>query len=343
MWRRSISLQSPGAEHVISVPVSFSTQRKAGMSSLEPSRIPAWLAPVCDERSVSHSTSWCVPAASQRAISGAWPSRSARWSTGNARPSISTKTMPGLSVRTCLPERRAIRSITRSEYVSSLLTPRAIWNTSVAAAAAKAPASAQPNESTVTESLTRPAAVQRTAASRNRTSRNPLRTVNGSRIRAIDRNDQRVEDADDRNDAESAEHAVDAKPRQHNGRSQEARGREGPADQQAAEPSSRPPDDPVPDLCPTPGSPSCGASSRSRRARLLSARSRRSASAFRCWSSLSSVVSSVFWSRRRSRRATSPSYDSSVLTNVPPARGSNVWTWIALMPKRRARPGDPPR
>ena len=40
------------------------------MSSFEPSRIPAWLAPVCDERSVSHSTSRCVPAASQRAISG---------------------------------------------------------------------------------------------------------------------------------------------------------------------------------------------------------------------------------------------------------------------------------
>ena len=36
-------------------PFSFSTQRKAGMSSLEPSRIPAWLAPVWDERSVSHS------------------------------------------------------------------------------------------------------------------------------------------------------------------------------------------------------------------------------------------------------------------------------------------------
>jgi hypothetical protein len=38
-------------------PVSFSTQRKAGMSSLEPRRIPAWLAPVCEDRSVSHSTS----------------------------------------------------------------------------------------------------------------------------------------------------------------------------------------------------------------------------------------------------------------------------------------------
>ena len=54
--RRSISAQSSGAEHVISLPDSFSTQRNAGMSSFEPSRMPAWLAPVCDEKSVSHST-----------------------------------------------------------------------------------------------------------------------------------------------------------------------------------------------------------------------------------------------------------------------------------------------
>ena len=42
----------------IIVPVSFSTQRKAEMSSLEPSRMPAWLAPVWEERSVSHSARW---------------------------------------------------------------------------------------------------------------------------------------------------------------------------------------------------------------------------------------------------------------------------------------------
>ena len=53
--RRSISAQSAGEEQTIIRPVSFSTQRNAGMSSLEPSRMPAWLAPVCDDRSVSHS------------------------------------------------------------------------------------------------------------------------------------------------------------------------------------------------------------------------------------------------------------------------------------------------
>ena len=47
--RCSISAQSLGEEHETTRPVAFSTQRKAGMFSLEPSRIPAWLAPVCDE------------------------------------------------------------------------------------------------------------------------------------------------------------------------------------------------------------------------------------------------------------------------------------------------------
>ena len=85
----SIRAQSAGAEHAVSKPLSLSTQRNAGMSSLEPSRIPAWLAPVCEERSVSHSVSPCVPSATQRAMLGAFPSRIARLSTGSASPSIS--------------------------------------------------------------------------------------------------------------------------------------------------------------------------------------------------------------------------------------------------------------
>jgi hypothetical protein len=38
---RSISAQSCGEEHATTFCRSFSTQRKAGMSSFEPSRIPA--------------------------------------------------------------------------------------------------------------------------------------------------------------------------------------------------------------------------------------------------------------------------------------------------------------
>ena len=183
--RRSISLQSPGAEHVISVPVSFSTQRKAGMSSFEPSRIPAWLAPVWDER-IGFPLDELVragrePACHLRCVAIA--ERSLKHGVGEAVDLDEDDAGP-VAVN-LLPERRAIRSITRSEYVSSLLTPSAIWNTSVAAAAARAPARAQPNVSTTMESLTMMAAVQRTAASRTRATRNPLRTVNGSRIRAM--------------------------------------------------------------------------------------------------------------------------------------------------------------
>ena len=87
--RCSISAQSSGPEQATTRPVRLSTQRKAGMSSFDPSRIPAWLAPVCDERSVCHSTMWCEPSVSHRAISGALPSRIARCSTGSPSPSIS--------------------------------------------------------------------------------------------------------------------------------------------------------------------------------------------------------------------------------------------------------------
>ena len=83
---RSIRAQSPGAEHAVSRPVSLSTQRNAGMSSFEPSRIPAWLAPVCEERSVSHSVSACVPSASQRAMFVAFPSRIALPEHGEREP-----------------------------------------------------------------------------------------------------------------------------------------------------------------------------------------------------------------------------------------------------------------
>ena len=117
--RRSISAQSGGAEQVISVAVSFSTQRNAEMSSLDPSRIPAWLAPVCEERSVSHSVRRCVSSASQRAMFGALPSRIARRSTGSASPSISRKTIPGTSVLgdDPLPARDPLRDADRVRVI----------------------------------------------------------------------------------------------------------------------------------------------------------------------------------------------------------------------------------
>ncbi len=98
-WRRSSSTASlPWLETIVR-PLSFSYQRKAGMSSLLPSSSPAWLAPVWEERSHSQGTIRWLPSSSQRAIVGACPSRSARCSTGSARPSISNRITPGTSVR----------------------------------------------------------------------------------------------------------------------------------------------------------------------------------------------------------------------------------------------------
>jgi hypothetical protein len=54
-----------------------------------------------------------LPSASQRAITGVVPSRIARRSTGRASPSISRKMIPGASVATGVPARRATRRATR--------------------------------------------------------------------------------------------------------------------------------------------------------------------------------------------------------------------------------------
>ena len=85
------------------------------MSSLEPSRIPAWLAPVCDERSGSHSVSVVrvrrppsgpCSARCRRASHGGGPGARGRRSRGRRRPAA--------SVATRSPDRFASRWITRS-------------------------------------------------------------------------------------------------------------------------------------------------------------------------------------------------------------------------------------
>ena len=107
-WRRSISAQSGGAEHVVSVPVSFSTHRKAGC--------PRWNRAECrpgwrrsGTRGQAPTRRGRVPSATQRAMWGALPSRIAGGGRGGARPSISRKTIPGRSVSTRSPERFARR------------------------------------------------------------------------------------------------------------------------------------------------------------------------------------------------------------------------------------------
>ena len=117
--RRSSSAASFGRLETIVRPVSFSYQRKAGMSKLLPCRMPGWLAPVCDDRSHSQGTRRWVPDRIQRAIIGMWPLRSARRSVAWASPSISRKITPGTSVRAWSGARRIVRSTTRRWKESS--------------------------------------------------------------------------------------------------------------------------------------------------------------------------------------------------------------------------------
>ena len=149
------------------------------MSSFEPSRIPAWLAPVCDDRSVSHSASACEPSVSQRAMFGALPSRIARCSTGRARPSISRKTMPGASVETGFRPRRAILWMTRNVYVSSSFDPATASRITPTAAATSATPSADQKESTVRSPFVMLSAANSIRASTTRMSRNPVSSISG--------------------------------------------------------------------------------------------------------------------------------------------------------------------
>ena len=153
------------------------------MSWFEPSRIPAWLAPVCEERSGSHSISLCEPSASHFAMCGALPSRIARRSTGNASPSISRKTIPGTSVRVAPPWRFAIRWTTRSVYVSSSFVEKITSSTTLTAATTSAASSAQPKLSTSNDSRMSLPILSATALAIS-TRMKPSASMNGSRSAA---------------------------------------------------------------------------------------------------------------------------------------------------------------
>ena len=74
-WARSITAAHFGWFDTMISPVDLSTQRNAGMSTVEPCRIPHWLTPVCDDHPVSHSTRWWLPSRSQRCRLGTSPDR----------------------------------------------------------------------------------------------------------------------------------------------------------------------------------------------------------------------------------------------------------------------------
>ena len=110
--RRSISAASAGRFETSSRSAAFSYQRKAGIPSFEPWRIPAWEAEVWDGSSTSQRAMRWDPLRTQRARCGALPVRIANRSSGSASPSTCTITTPGRPSPGVAGPRRASSSTT---------------------------------------------------------------------------------------------------------------------------------------------------------------------------------------------------------------------------------------
>ena len=186
------------------------------------------------------------------------------------------------------------------------------------------------------------AANQRTAASRSQDEQEPAEDRERQADPSDGRNDQGVEDADDRDDAECA------RARRRHG---------GPAGRPPRPGAPRRRESSRPARCATraaaawttqaglspPRALRRAGGGAAHRRRAYSVRSRRSASAFRCWSSLWSALSSVFW-----RRPVEEAGDESVVRllgldqrpAVPRLERVDV---DRLDAERRAGPGDPAR
>src|SRR4026207_92073 len=96
--RRTISPASTGFLEPISFWRSRSYQRKAGMPSLLPCKMPAWLAEVIEGRMASQRESLCDPSRTHLARLFTEPARIRPARIGWASPSIWMITSPGLSV-----------------------------------------------------------------------------------------------------------------------------------------------------------------------------------------------------------------------------------------------------
>ena len=92
--------------------------------------------------------------------------------------------MPGTSVPSWAPRRRAIRRVTRTVYSVSSFVPRRTWSTMVTAAIRSDASRASPKPSTRTSSGSSSPAMMSSAASAARTSRKPVTSMNGRRSAA---------------------------------------------------------------------------------------------------------------------------------------------------------------
>ena len=101
VMRDTISSASAGLLEAIRCSRSRSYQRNAGMPSLLPWRIPAWLPEVIDGRIASQRDSLWLPSRTRPAIVLTEPARIRPARIGWASPSIWMITRPGLSVWPC--------------------------------------------------------------------------------------------------------------------------------------------------------------------------------------------------------------------------------------------------
>ena len=119
----SITAASAGLLATRTRSCSRSYQRKAGMPSITPCRMPIWLAGVVAGSLGVHSCRRCVPDRTHRVSVGTVPAVIAICSTGNGTPSSWTKTTPSTSGSSSLVGRRRAeetRRLTRTCDVPAL-------------------------------------------------------------------------------------------------------------------------------------------------------------------------------------------------------------------------------
>ena len=196
------------------------------MSSFEPSRIPAWLAPVCEERSVSHSARPYVSSATQRAIvrGVAVSHRPAQHRHG--QPVDLEEDDPGnLGGGDRCPCRRAIRCGCGSRYVSSLSSRERPSSTTLTAATIERGEQGPPEA--VHPAAPRLSRQPRPAASRVRNQHEQEAEDQRERQpqRREHRRDDRIQHRHDRGDEQRAPEVVDVDAREDPGGDHQARSR----------------------------------------------------------------------------------------------------------------------
>ena len=204
------------------------------MSSFEPSRIPAWLAPVCDERSVSHSTSRCVPAREPAGHLRSVPvaERPLQHGKGEAVDLDEDDARP---VGVHLLARASGHALDHAQRVRVVVVDPERDLEDERGGGSDESARERPAEVVHGDGvLDRLRGDPEDRGIEDEHDEEPAQDRERQSDPGDGRDDQRVQDADDRRDAERPQDAVEAEPRQEHGRGEEPGGRERPAGQEGA-------------------------------------------------------------------------------------------------------------